>query len=120
MFMYKIYNNPTILPTSVANTIPSEAPMPQTIDYNSEWYSEYNSIPFNTSTFFKGPLLYTDITINSTELNVHSENTYKNTVKIYLHGVQSSGDPEEWSPNNFKLNSMAGLRRSARLKSIRN
>lgn len=119
IFMYKICNNSSLLPPSVANTISTEAPTPQTsTDYNSEWYSQYNSTPYNASSFFKAPLLYTDITINSTELNEHSLNTYKNTVKRYLLSVQSSGDPEEWCTNNFKLTSMAGLRRSARLTAL--
>ena len=117
IFMNKIHNYSHLLPTSVINTISPESPSPSfPTDYNSTWYTRYNSAPYNTSTFFKGPLLYTSIMTTNTEPDNTSLNTYKRGVKAYLLSVQSSGDSEEWSSDNFKLTNLQGLRISERIK----
>ena len=117
-FFYKIQNFPHMLPTSVTRTISPDSPLPTThTAYRSDWYSTYNSSPYNASTFFKGPLLYSSIMTNNNELNSTNINTYKRNLKTYLLKVQSSGDILEWSPRNFKLTNIQGLRSSARIKS---
>ena len=117
LFMNKIHNYSHLLPASVINTISPESPSPSSpTDYNSIWYTQHNSAPYNTSTFFKGPLLYTNIMTTNTEPDNTSLNTYKRGLKAYLLSVQSSGDPEEWSTDNFRLTNLQGLRISARIK----
>ena len=117
IFMNKIHKHPQLLPTSVTQIIAPDSPSPESpSDYRSDWYSKYNSTPYNASIFFKGPLLYTHITKDSTELNNTSLNSYKSSLKAYLLKVQSSGAPNEWHPSNFKLTYVPGLRHSARIK----
>ena len=56
------------------------------------------------------------MTTYNTEPDNTSLNTYKRDVKAYLLSVQSSGDSEEWSSDNFKLTNLQGLRISERIK----
>ena len=64
IFMNKIHTFPHLLPTSVFQTIPPDSPsLTSTTDYASDWYSKYNSTPYNTSTFFKGPLMQCMLTL---------------------------------------------------------
>lgn len=116
IFMNKVHNYPHLLPTSVLQTISPDSPSPDSnTDYSTDWYSKYNSIPYNNSIFFKAPLLYTNIMSNNI-LNNYSTNTYKTSLKAYILGIQSSENEEEWSPVNFKLNNIPGLRKSNRIK----
>ena len=118
IFMNNIHNYPHLLSTSVIQTISPDSPSPSSpTEYSSDWYSKYNSIPYNTSTFFRGPLLYYNIMTDNTELNNTNSNTYKRSLKTYLLKVQSLGDIDEWSPENFKLTSIIGLKSSGRIKS---
>ncbi len=122
IFMNKVHNFPHLLPSSVRQTICSDSPSPSTLtDYTSDWYSKHNRTPYNTSVFFKGPLLYTSITAerNIGHGTVQHENpsTYKYNIRAYLQNVQNSGNSMEWLAENFKLYSVAGLRISERIKS---
>ena len=120
IFINKIHNFPSMLPLSVKSTISCYAPSPNSVsdyDYNSDWYSTYNTKPYNSSTFFKGPLLYTDIITKHplllTNTSIHS---FKKNVKKHLLEVQCSGNIQEWEPTNFTLANIPGLRSSKRLK----
>ena len=116
IFMNKIFNFPHMLPLSVANTISADSPSPSnSISYRSNWYIKYNSVPYNMSTFFKGPLLYKNIMSDAREVNNTNTNTFKSGIKSYLMNIQASCDVIEWSPSNFILYSITGLRSSARL-----
>ena len=116
IFINKVHNFPNQLPDSVRQTIPSHAlSVNANNDYCSEWYTTYNSIPFNKTTFFKGPLLYNNIMTDNPQLHYISRDNFKKQSKIYLIKVQSSGDILEWQTDNFKLTNITGLRRSARL-----
>ena len=106
-----------MLPQSVRQTIAPDSPSPlNNTDYNSDWYVKYNYIPYKTSTFYKGPMLYNSIITDTTDLNYKSTDTFKKSLKAYLLGVQSSGFSEEWCASNFKLINPAGLRSSSRIK----
>ena len=116
IFMNRLHNFPTTLPASIRETISHHAPTQNSItDYCSDWYTEFNCKPYNTSMFFKGPLLYTDIMTNNTHLQNISVDSYKKRIKIYLLDIQSSGSCQEWQFENFKLTNIPGLRRSNRL-----
>ena len=122
IFINKIHNFPDLLPQSVSTTIPPNAPSPTShTDYCSDWYTKYNRAPYNTSTFFKGPLLYNNIMTENTRLdNIMTPNSFKSRIKAYLFEVQSSGDCEEWDYTNFKLTNVPGLRSSARINTKQN
>ena len=66
-----------MLPVSVRQTISPDSPLPSLIftDYHNDWFTKYSSTPYNTSTFFKEPLLYTSIMTNNPELDIC--NTFK-------------------------------------------
>ena len=114
-----MYNFPSLLPPSVKQTISTDAPSLSTItDYSSEWYTKYNSTPYNTSTFFKGPLLYSNIMTDNTELITSTTNSFKNRMKTHLLNDQCSGDTLEWNNNKFKLINLPGARSSKRIESI--
>ena len=114
--MNKVHNYPQLLPTSVLQTICPNSPVPSSnTDYCTDWYSKYNSIPYNNSLFFIGPLLYTNIMSNNVVKNTNT-NTFKSSIKAYIFGIQSSVNEEEWKPVNFKLNNIPGLRKSNRVK----
>ena len=117
IFMNKIHNYTHMLPQSVSQTIALDSPSPlNNTDYKSDWYAKYNSIPYVTSTFYKGPILYNSIITDTTDLNNKSTDTFKKSLKTYLLGVQGSGFSEEWCAGNFKLINPAGLRSSSRIK----
>ena len=117
IFMNKLQNFPSTLPESVRQTIAlNSLTITKTTDYCSEWYSKYNSTPYNTTTFFKGPLLYSDIMSDNQKLQPGiSFGAYKQSVKTYLLELQCVGNSQEWEPENFKLLNLIGLRQSARL-----
>ena len=98
IFMNRIHNFPSSIPISVKNTISPSSPSPYSnTDYNSDWYCTYNRTPYNTSTFFKGPLLYTNIMTDNPQLHANASlNCYKQRMKSYLLEVQCSGDSQEW------------------------
>lgn len=118
LLMNKVQNFPRLLPVSVVNLIPPNAPNPSCtdnqIDYCSSWYQEFNSVPYNTSTFFKGPLLHYDILTNIPSLGCTNISTHNKKVKAYLMDFQNSGDPDEWTPGNFRLLNLPGMRSSQR------
>ena len=119
IFLNKVHHYPHLLPLSVKQTISSDSPSPDTVsDYTSEWYSTYNSSPYNTSVFFKGPLLYTSIMSDNDNIKNVGPNSFKNSITEYLHNVQCPDhDENEWNSSNFPLYSIAGLRRSDRIRS---
>ena len=120
VFLNKVQNYPHLLSPSVVLTISPDSPSPYTpTDYTTEWYSTHNTVPFNTSVFFKGPLLYTDIMTDNDYIKndgINPIKSFKNSATSYLHRLQCSGDSNEWILDNFKLYSITGLRRSDRLR----
>ena len=118
VFFHSVHHSPELLPQAIIQLIDSNAPNPDnSTDHNSSWYTTYSSHPFNKSIFFKGPILYTDIMTNHQELCLPfvSKASYKRCVKKCLLNIQKSGDNDEWESTNFKLTSLAGLRRSKRI-----
>ena len=111
------------LPRSIKQLIPHDAPtIMLDSDHNSDWYTKYNSLPYNNTVFFKGPLLYKDIM--STFINdmpdshtkILSRASYKTKFKSHLLSLQKAGEECEWEGNNFRLLVVTGLRKSERLR----
>ena len=122
IFLNKVNYYPHLLPPSVRETIQIGAPSSGSpIDYTSEWYSTNNCPPFNTSTFFKGPILFFNIVLRSQEngLLLHNKpELFKNMAKRAILKIQGGGDTDEWDHTNFPLNYLPGLRRSARCQTL--
>ena len=118
IFFHCLHHSPELLPSAITHLIPPDAPSPTcTTDHNSSWYATYNSQPFNKSIFFKGPILYTDIMNNHEEILSPAvrKQSFKKRVKKCILNLQKAGDNDEWESDNFKLLSIAGLRRSKRI-----
>ena len=71
LFMTKVTNIKGMLPTSIENLMPANAPnfnfkfreilmSPNKVPTCQNWLENYNSITYRKSIFFKGPLLYKD------------------------------------------------------------
>ena len=119
IFMHKIRYFPDLLPRSIRETIPSNAPIHNsTYEHCESWLETYEHAGpyYRTSVFYKGPLLA--ISSHNEELLepacLSSMNIYKNSVKKHLMSLQRQGDGEEWPL--FWLNNIAGLRQSSRIK----
>ena len=123
LYIYKVVNSPTTLPILVKQAIAYDIPTPGTaVDFMSDWYMTYNSIPFNKTVFFKAPLLYynvmSDYLTHHTIENIRNINIFKQHIKAHLVGLQNTGSEKEWQSANFMLTSMQGIRTSNRLKGI--
>ena len=123
IFLHKVYNLPHLVPSSVRETIASDAPtLNSNHETSSEWLNIYGTNTYRKSVFFKGPLIY----INSETIqcltagSTLSINSYKNNVKRGLLKLQSEGDKVEWQPDNFLLYNIRGLRNSQRLNNLFN
>ena len=119
IFMLKQHRHLDIreLPDSVAATIHNDAPRPGndvTHETNGEWHAKYSTHYFQSSIFYKGPLLFMDLFDNQL-LCLVSKASIKTTVKRTLITIQSSGNTEEWQAENFKLYNISGLRKSHRI-----
>ena len=114
IFLHKLKYHSTSLPTTVSNTMHTDAPItldPPT-DNNLTWYNEHNDSWFRNSLFFKAPLLYRSYP-NLTENADHLTNlNLKKLLKKRLLELQCSGDKDEWPL--FPLYSIDGLRKSER------
>ena len=122
IFVNKIHVYPNMLPVSVRQTVSPDSPSPNltSTDYHNEWFTKYSSTPYNTSIFFKGPLLYTNIMNNNSELNISNifkPESYKRSIKTYIIKTQSSGNNIEWVSENFLLTNLPGIRKSTRINS---
>ena len=121
-FIHKAKNFPTSMPTSVKDTIASNAPdILSNYESCKAWLDEYGTTIYNNSIFFKGPLLYNQAAQQHDQLTSPmaclSYKCYKNIAKRVLLGLQKQGDGEEWQGTNFLLYNVQGLRKSARLNS---
>ena len=118
IFVNNYFNFPGTLPVFVKHSIAVNIPVPNTTPDNYfDWYSTYNSIPYNKSVFFKAPLVYFHIMSESIHLqSIKTQNAYKQRIKTHLCEVQSSGDNDEWQNVNFKLIQIKGLRQSNRIQ----
>ena len=123
LYIYKVVNSPTTLPILVKQAIAYDIPTPgRAVDFMSDWYMTYNSIPFNKTVFFKAPLLYynvmSDYLTHHTIENIRNINIFKQHIKAHLLSLQNTGSENEWQSANFMLTSMQGIRTSNRLKGI--
>ena len=117
IFMNKIHRYPELMPISILNTIPKNSPVPgSTHEMCAEWLQNYGSKSLSNTVYYKGPLLFSDITLNTN--NAKSYTSMKHIIKKYLFDVQRLGNEEEWLSNNFKLYNINGLRQSARLNNL--
>ncbi len=68
--MHKTSIFPKLLPQSVKNTIPGNAPTAiageGTFEEHSGWLDKFGSHTYRNSLFYKGPLLYIDSKYNET------------------------------------------------------
>ena len=122
IFMHKISLFTKLLPQSLKNTIPGNAPTTiagvDTFEDYSDWLGKFGSQIYRNSLFYKGPLLYID---NNKFNEIRSPSAclsmkiFRNNVKNSLIKHQSSGEKDEWLANNFVLYNITGLRRSARI-----
>ena len=118
-FLHKVYHYPQSLPSSIVHTIPSNTPRPGYI-YGEcyEWSQKYNNVPYRSTIFHKGPLLYITFTkINETcpsALSYTSLKLYKKCAKQMLIDQQSSGSDDSFP--NFLIYTIQGLRFSTRIK----
>ena len=113
--MQKIHNYPSLLPSSIKETIRVDSPVyGSTHESCHNWLTTYNNTYYSKSIFFKGPLLLSGTTI--VELlpltSFVSLKLYKTNVKQALLTIQSSGDSCEWQNVNFILYNVEGLRKS--------
>ena len=119
LFMHKIYCFPSQLPVSIRNTIPDNAPSDSfelSHETCSAWLERYNNQIYRNSIFFKGPLLYTDMSNSYPNWNsCFSTNSLKKNIKRILREIQAKGDNVEWQADNFKLYNIQGPRKSKRI-----
>ena len=117
LFIYKIRYIPSLLPISVRLVIADDAPIPgSTYETSNAWLTIYGDTVYRKSVFFKGPLLsinpnFIDTIYPETTVDV---NVIKRKLKCVMFDIQSMGENEEWTANNFLLNNIPGLRSSAR------
>ena len=126
IFMNKVHNFPQLLPKSVLQTIAIDSPNPSNREqelYLSAWYTTYNTPAYRTTTYFKGPILFRSLCLDPENdwIAYHNLNRYKSNIKNYLvKDVQSKCANDDtctlWTTENFPLNTITGLRYSARLK----
>ena len=88
-----------------------------TYETSNAWLTIYGDTVYRKSVFFKGPLLsinpnFIDTIYPETTVDV---NVIKRKLKCVMFDIQSMGENEEWTANNFLLNNIPGLRSSARL-----
>ena len=114
-FMQKFHNYPSLLPSSIIETISKDSPIQgSNHELCESWLKIYNNFPHRNSLFFKGPLLLSTSNINE-NLPLASFKTikaYKANVKQAVLTFQSSGDTYEWQNDNFPLYNIEGLRKS--------
>ena len=112
--MYSINQHGDLLPKSVKNLIPNNAPTEDDTHQScAEWLLKYSCRHFKTSLFFKGPLLYiSSFHTESSFKSIAFTSTYKSHVKHALIEQQSMGDSDEWPC--FLINDIRGLRKSTR------
>ncbi len=118
VFLNKVHNFAHLLPRSVLNTIADESPSPLNIvNHSSRWYQKYNTTVYRMSVFFKGPILYAHICKSNAVIDCNNKYKYKTNVKFHLlKDIQCLGTLNEWTPTNFPLYNIMGLRSSDRIK----
>ncbi len=85
--------------------------------YLSEWYQTFNTSQYRMSTFFKSPLIYINLKHNNDWITYKNANIFKTNIKSHLLiDAQFRGAKDEWTPQNFPLYQITGLRISDRLK----
>ena len=119
IFMYKVHKSALALPPSIRETIPNNAPSTgSSYETCAGWLAEQIFFKQRNSIYFKGPLLYTELSGANEEWNsCLSIPSLKSSIKRKLREIQNQGDPLEWQAENFKLYSVNGLRKSERIVS---
>ena len=87
IFMNKVENFPNQLPRPVLDTIDRNFLSTRNGDqptYQSEWYQTYNTPYYRMSTFFKSPLLYTNLQCNNDWITYNNPNIFKSNIKFHL------------------------------------
>ena len=122
IFMNKVILNPELLPSSVLQTIAADSPSPgNPTHYLDSWYTKYSSTPYNTSVFFKGPLLYNLVSTDEKRVIANdSQQSFKISLKSYLLLHHKYSEAKEWSLAKLKLFHIEGLRKSERIKNQQN
>ena len=119
MFMSKYHHWPSNLPTSLRNTIDTNAPTYVTNDLDENtvnWYNSHNNTTYRNSLFFKGPLIFSDPLLSElANLRSSIDNLKSKTRKMFLD-FEHSGDPEEWAESKFFIHTVQGIRQSERIK----
>ena len=120
IFMYKINNFPDSLPTSIVETISTNAPIiGSTHEDCTDWLSEFSYTKYQNSIYYKGPLLFTEIASANKNINLcYSDSSLKSSIKTTLREIQKQGDAMEWQSVNFKLYNISGLRKSSRIANL--
>ena len=118
IFIHKIRNFPQLVPSSVRETIASDAPTRgSSYETCQEWLDNFGTSVYSKSIFFKGPLIY--IEPDTEELETPKSlcfiNLFKSSSKKLLLKLQNNGDSDEWQSDNFLLFRIRGLRKSCRL-----
>ena len=118
--MYKINNFPNSLPTSIVETISTNAPIiGSTHEDCTDWLSEFSYTKYQNSIYYKGPLLFTEIASANKNINLcYSDSSLKSSIKTTLREIQKQGDAMEWQSVNFKLYNISGLRKSSRIANL--
>ena len=122
IFMNKVHNLPHLLPKPVLDTISIDSPASNNSDptaYLSVWYQTYNTPTYRLSTFFKGPILFTNLYTDNDWITYDNLNRFKSNIKNYLLKDAQCNTKivtDEWIPENFPLYQITGLRSSARIK----
>ena len=115
LFMFKVEHFPCLLPLSIRKTISKHSPKPESTHITCDnWLKIYNNYHYSKSLFYKGPLLFSQSTINKnlSPICFHSIKAYKRDIKTALLQIQSSGLVDEWQSDNFILYNISGLRKS--------
>ena len=115
IFIRKVRHFPSLLPSSIAETISKDSPEPGSTHETCEsWLKQYNNFLYSKSVFYKGPLLVacSNLDENLSPASYISMKAYKNNVKHVLITLQGSGEAAEWEPRNFPLYNVNGLRQS--------
>ena len=117
LFTLKAKNFQLFLPNSVHQLIPENSPTASS-NYDDDsivtWMEYYNNPHYRASIFYKGPLFYAEIINLLKPLNINSIYSYKKSITEYLNNLQSAGEDDDWTAENFKLYNPKGLRQSER------
>ena len=115
LFMRKVRQFQSLLPTSVSSTISKESPVTGSTHVSCEnWLNFHDNHYYRKSLFFKGPLLLLSSVIEESlpPASFITIKCYKTNVKEALLSTQSGDDLINWDNKNFPLYNISGIRKS--------